>query len=115
MCSGPIRNGPSRETSQSSGGFSHSQTGMTADVPVTASSDRSGDRPCSSERHRAAARSTNPFSGVAWGAGRPVAPSPASSSVTGLRSRPPSTSQISTGTWPRGRCPFNQRETAVCS
>lgn len=65
MCSGPIRSGPSRETSASSGGFSHSQTGMTAGVPVTASAVSSWGRACPSERHRAAARSTKPLSGEA--------------------------------------------------
>ncbi|CAM5262700.1 hypothetical protein SHIRM173S_08731 [Streptomyces hirsutus] len=38
-----------------------------------------------------------------------------SSRVTGRRSRPASTSQIRSGTWPRDRWPFNQRATAVCS
>lgn len=104
MCSGPTGFGPSRETSASSGGFSHSHTGMTAGVPVTASAASSWGRAWTSERHRAAARSTNPLSGEACsGTGWSAAPSPMSSSPSGRRNRPPSTSQIRSGTWPRGR------------
>lgn len=110
------RAAPSRETSVSSGGFSHSQTGITAVVPVTAAGARACGRCASSERHSAVARSTKPLS-EAPGTGEPVpgAAMPMSSSETGLLSRLPSTSQIRSGTWPRGRCPFSQRATAVCS
>ncbi len=113
------RTGPGRETSTSSGGFSHSQTGITAEVPVTAGTAARPGRCCSSERHRAVARSTNPERAAP---SAPVsvpdaakAPIPMSSSPTGRPSRPASTSQIRSGTWPRGRWPLSQRETAVCS
>ncbi len=107
---------PVRETSVSSGGFSHSQTGITAGVPVRAGAATMCGRCCSSERQRAAARSTKPESGEpGGGTGPPGTPRPMSSRVTCRSSRAASTSQIRSGTWPRGRWPFNQRATAVCS
>ncbi|CAM5728128.1 hypothetical protein SBADM41S_04973 [Streptomyces badius] len=120
MSAGLTRPGPGRETSVSSGGFSHSQTGITAEVPVTAGTAARCGRCCSSERHSAVARSTNPErealpDPVSVPAEAAEAPIPMSSSPTGLPSRAPSTSQMRSGTWPRGRWPLSQRETAVCS
>ncbi len=110
------RGGPGRETSASSGGFSHSQTGITAMVPETAGVVARWGRCCSSERHRAVACSTNPERPASRaGVCVPETPIPMSSSVTGRSSRRARTSQIRSGTWPRGRWPLSQRATAVCS
>ncbi len=67
MSAALTRPGPGRETSVSSGGFSHSQTGITAVVPVTAGTVARWGRCCSSERQSAVARSTKPEREALWG------------------------------------------------
>ncbi len=108
---------PPRDTSTSSGGFSHSHTGITAGVPVTAGAPSM----CGAlllvgaPQGGGALDEAGQRGGRAAAAGSPGTPSPMSSRVTGRCSRAARTSQIRSGTWPRGRWPFNHRATAVCS
>lgn len=99
MSAAPTPDGPVRDTSASSGGFSHSQTGITAPVPVTAGALTTCGRCWASERHTAVARSTKPGSEEPWAGGLPSGTAmPMSSSETARCRRFPSTSQIRSGT-----------------